>query len=175
MKSRAFSQWSGRRAHLPRDREIRIREHRRLLPLTARRSAAQLHRYDRRSAALDGIPKRKGSPRGCALAVEINYNYAEVWLPPTTSALQTDLPPGGAQYGLDRMLPAETRCRCQRQRHATNVSISKGGKNLFWDPKGEEQLSKAGWEFVDRILTHGNDICLLLNPASTPIAVSIRT
>ncbi len=47
----------------------------------------------------------------------------------------------------------------------TNVSISKDGKNLFWDPKGEEKLSKAGWSFVDRILTHGNDICLLLNPS----------
>jgi glutamine synthetase len=45
----------------------------------------------------------------------------------------------------------------------TNVSITKGGKNLFWDPKGEEKLSKAGWSFVDKILTHGNDICLLLN------------
>jgi len=38
----------------------------------------------------------------------------------------------------------------------TNVSISKGGKNLFWDPKGEEKLSKLGWSFLDRILTHGN-------------------
>lgn len=47
----------------------------------------------------------------------------------------------------------------------TNVSISKGGKNLFWDPKGEEKLSKLGWSFIDRILTHGNDICLLLNPS----------
>ncbi len=47
----------------------------------------------------------------------------------------------------------------------TNVSISKDGKNLFWDPKGEEKLSKSGWSFVDRILTHGNDICLLLNPS----------
>src|SRR6266481_2257261 len=45
----------------------------------------------------------------------------------------------------------------------TNVSISKEGKNLFWDPKGEEKLSKFGWEFVDRILSHGNDICLLIN------------
>ena len=45
----------------------------------------------------------------------------------------------------------------------TNVSVSKKGKNLFWDPKGEEKLSKMGWEFVDRVLTHGNDICLLLN------------
>ena len=45
----------------------------------------------------------------------------------------------------------------------TNVSITKDGKNLFWDPSGEEKLSKFAWEFVDRILTHGNDICLLLN------------
>src|SRR5579859_1349498 len=47
----------------------------------------------------------------------------------------------------------------------TNVSISKGGKNLFWDAKGEEKLSQTGWAFIDRILTHGNDICLLLNPS----------
>src|ERR1700676_1400446 len=47
----------------------------------------------------------------------------------------------------------------------TNVSVSKEGKNLFWDAKGEEKLSKMGWAFVDRILTHGNDICLLLNPS----------
>ena len=45
----------------------------------------------------------------------------------------------------------------------TNVSVSKGGKNLFWDPKGEEKLSKVAWSFLDRILTHGNDLCLLLN------------
>src|SRR5579863_3929566 len=47
----------------------------------------------------------------------------------------------------------------------TNVSISKGGTNLFWDPKGQEKLSSCGWEFIDRILTHGNDICLALNPS----------
>ena len=47
----------------------------------------------------------------------------------------------------------------------TNVSISKNGTNLFWDPKGEEKLAKCGWEFIDRILTHGRDICLALNPS----------
>jgi glutamine synthetase len=45
----------------------------------------------------------------------------------------------------------------------TNVSITKGGKNLFWDPQGQEKISKLAWQFTDRILTHGNDICLLLN------------
>jgi len=47
----------------------------------------------------------------------------------------------------------------------TNVSVSKGGKNLFWDPKGLEKVSSFAWEFVDRILTAGNDICLILNPS----------
>jgi glutamine synthetase len=47
----------------------------------------------------------------------------------------------------------------------TNVSVSKDGKNLFWDPKGEEKVSSFAWQFVDRILTAGNDICLLLNPS----------
>jgi glutamine synthetase len=47
----------------------------------------------------------------------------------------------------------------------TNVSVSKDDTNLFWDPKGPEKLSKLGWSFVDRILTHGNDICLPLNPS----------
>ena len=47
----------------------------------------------------------------------------------------------------------------------TNVSVTKDGKNMFWDPKGEEKMSKFAWQFVDRILTHGNDICLLLNPS----------
>jgi len=47
----------------------------------------------------------------------------------------------------------------------TNVSVSKQNKNIFWDPNGEEKLSKFGWAFVDRILTHGNDFCLMLNPS----------
>ena len=47
----------------------------------------------------------------------------------------------------------------------TNVSVSKGGKNLFWDPKGLEKISQFAWDFVDRILTHGLDICLGLNPS----------
>ena len=45
----------------------------------------------------------------------------------------------------------------------TNVSVSKNGKNIFWDKQGEEKLAKVAWSFVDRILSHGNDICLLLN------------
>jgi len=47
----------------------------------------------------------------------------------------------------------------------TNVSIAQGKTNLFWDEKGQEKLSGFGWEFIDRILTHALDICLVLNPS----------
>ncbi|HEX7728065.1 MAG TPA: glutamine synthetase family protein [Terracidiphilus sp.] len=47
----------------------------------------------------------------------------------------------------------------------TNVSISKGKTNLMWDEKGQEQLSKFGWDFIDRILSSALDICLILNPS----------
>ena len=45
----------------------------------------------------------------------------------------------------------------------TNLSLARGGKNLFWDAAGEDQLSAAGWDFIDRILASGQDICLILN------------
>src|SRR3954471_11532495 len=47
----------------------------------------------------------------------------------------------------------------------TNVSVSKDKINLMWDEKGQEQLSEFGWCFIDRILTHALDICLILNPS----------
>src|SRR5687767_5518311 len=47
----------------------------------------------------------------------------------------------------------------------TNLSVSQRGKNLFYDPKGQDKLSKLGWKFIDRILTSGQDICLLFNPS----------
>jgi glutamine synthetase len=45
----------------------------------------------------------------------------------------------------------------------SNVSITKDDKNLFWDPKGNEKISSFAWQFVDRILTAGNDLCLIFN------------
>jgi glutamine synthetase len=48
----------------------------------------------------------------------------------------------------------------------TNVSVTdKEGTNLFWDPEGEDKISKFAWSFVDRILTHGKETCLIYNPS----------
>jgi glutamine synthetase len=47
----------------------------------------------------------------------------------------------------------------------TNFSLSKNGKNIFHDLKGQDGLSKIGWEFINRILNHAPEICLILNPS----------
>jgi glutamine synthetase len=47
----------------------------------------------------------------------------------------------------------------------TNMSVSKGDTNLFWQADGKESISSTAWDFINRILTAGRDICLILNPS----------
>ncbi len=44
-----------------------------------------------------------------------------------------------------------------------NLSLSKRGKNLFYEKNGREGPSDFGWSFVDRILHSAPDICLTFN------------
>jgi glutamine synthetase len=46
-----------------------------------------------------------------------------------------------------------------------NMSLSRKGKNIFYDANGEDNLSTEAWNFVDRLLNNANDICLILNPS----------
>ncbi len=45
----------------------------------------------------------------------------------------------------------------------TNFSLAKGGKNIFYDPKGQDGLSTKAWDVIHHILNHAEDICLVLN------------
>src|SRR3989338_7197123 len=45
----------------------------------------------------------------------------------------------------------------------TNFSLAKNRKNIFYDPKGEEGLSRIAWDFIMRLLNHAPEICLVLN------------
>jgi len=111
-----------------------------------------------------GFQNEKDHPEVAPSQFEINYSYSEV----VNAADQIQLYKLICRQVANKMgftasfLPKPVVGVNGSGMH-TNVSISENGKNLFWDPKGEEKLSKFGWDFVDRILTHGNDICLLLN------------
>lgn len=45
----------------------------------------------------------------------------------------------------------------------TNISLGKNGKNIFYDKKGQDGLSKEAWDFISKILNHAPEICLALN------------
>ncbi len=113
-----------------------------------------------------GFQNEKDHPEVAPSQFEINYSYSEV----VAAADQIQLYKLICRQVATRMgftasfLPKPVVGVNGSGMH-TNVSISKNGKNLFWDPKGEEKMSKFAWQFVDRILTHGNDLCLLLNPS----------
>jgi glutamine synthetase len=111
-----------------------------------------------------GFENEKDHPEVAPSQFEINYSYGDV----VAAADQIQLyklicRQVATQMGMTASFLPKPVTGVNGSGMHTNVSISKGGKNLFWDPKGEEKTSKLGWSFVDKILTHGNDICLLLN------------
>ena len=111
-----------------------------------------------------GFQNEKDHPEVAPSQFEINYSYGEV----VAAADQIQLyklvcRQVATKMGLTASFLPKPVVGVNGSGMHTNVSVSKNGKNIFWDPKGEEKLSKFGWEFLDRILTHGNDLCLLLN------------
>jgi len=111
-----------------------------------------------------GFQNEKDHPEVAPSQFEINYSYADV----VTAADQIQLyklicRQVATKMGLTACFLPKPVVGVNGNGMHTNVSISQNGKNLFWDPNGEESISKFAWEFVDRVLTHGNDICLLLN------------
>src|SRR5215469_16928115 len=111
-----------------------------------------------------GFQNEKDHPEVAPSQFEINYSYAEVVAAADNIQLYKLICRQVATHmGCTASFLPKPVVGVNGSGMHTNVSISKGGKNLFWDAKGEEMLSKTGWAFIDRILTHGNDICLLLN------------
>ncbi len=47
----------------------------------------------------------------------------------------------------------------------TNMSITKGDTNLFFQADGKDGISKFAWDYVQRVLSYGRDLCLILNPS----------
>jgi glutamine synthetase len=111
-----------------------------------------------------GFANEKDHPEVAPAQFEMNYSYAE------------------ASIAADQVLLYKLICRQVAQRMDmtasflpkpvtgvngngmhTNMSISKGDKNLFYQKDGQDGISKFAWDFVHRILNHGLDICLVLN------------
>ena len=111
-----------------------------------------------------GFENEKDHPEVAPSQFEINYSYGEVVAAADTVQLYKLICRQVAtKLGMTVSFLPKPVVGVNGNGMHTNVSVSKGGKNLFWDAAGEEKLSKFGWQFIDRILTHGNDTCLMLN------------
>ncbi|MGH7717024.1 MAG: glutamine synthetase family protein [Vulcanimicrobiaceae bacterium] len=111
-----------------------------------------------------GFENEKDHPEVAPSQFEINYSYGEVVAAADTIQLYKLICRQIAtRLGMSASFLPKPVVGVNGSGMHTNVSVSKNGKNLFWDPKGEERLSSFAWQFVDRILSAGNDICLLLN------------
>ncbi len=111
-----------------------------------------------------GFENEKDHPEVAPSQFEINYNYAEAVAAADHIQLYKLICRQVAQnMGLSVSFLPKPVVGVNGSGMHTNVSVSQEGKNLFWDPKGEDMLSKLGYEFLDRILTHGLDLCLVFN------------
>jgi glutamine synthetase len=113
-----------------------------------------------------GFQNEKDHPEVAPSQFEINYSYAEAVAAADHIQLYKLICRQVARnMGLTASFLPKPVVGVNGSGMHTNISISKDSKNLFWDPKGEEKLSKFGYEFLDRVLTAGNDLCLVLNPS----------
>ena len=111
-----------------------------------------------------GFENEKDHPEVAPSQFEINYGYGEV----VAAADQIQLyklicRQVATKMGLSACFLPKPVVGVNGSGMHTNVSVTKGGKNIFWDPDGQDKVSPFAWDFVDRILTHGTDTCLLLN------------
>jgi glutamine synthetase len=111
-----------------------------------------------------GFQNEKDHPEVAPSQFEINYGYAEVVAAADHIQLYKLICRQVARnMGFTACFLPKPVVGVNGSGMHTNVSVSGKDKNLFWDPKGAEKLSKLGYEFLDRLLTHGNDLCLVFN------------
>jgi glutamine synthetase len=113
-----------------------------------------------------GFKNEKDHPEVAPSQFEINYSYGEV----VSAADQIQLyklicRQVATKMGYTASFLPKPVVGVNGSGMHTNVSVTKDGTNVFWDPQGEEKISKFAWDFVDRILSHGLDLCVVMNPS----------
>jgi len=111
-----------------------------------------------------GFENEKDHPEVAPSQFEINYSYGEATSAADTIQLYKLICRQVAtRMGMTASFLPKPVVGVNGNGMHTNISVSKDGKNLFWDAGAEHNLSPFAWEFADRILSAGLDTCLLLN------------
>src|SRR4051812_34651567 len=95
-----------------------------------------------------GFENEKDHPEVAPSQFEINYGYSEVVIAADQIQLYKFICRQVAnKMGLTASFLPKPVVGVNGSGMHTNVSISKDGKNAFWDANGQEKLSKTGWDF----------------------------
>src|SRR5215472_870253 len=93
-----------------------------------------------------GFENEKDHPEVAPSQFEINYTYGEcVAAADQIQIYKLICRQVATQMGMTASFLPKPVVGVNGSGMHTNISVSKNGKNLFWDPKGEEKLSKLGW------------------------------
>lgn len=113
-----------------------------------------------------GFENEKDHPEVAPSQFELNYMYTEALLAADQLQLyKLTSRQVAANMGLTASFLPKPIAGINGSGMHTNLSISKKGTNQYFDKKGEDNLSKEAWDFIDRLLNSANDLCLVLNPS----------
>jgi len=111
-----------------------------------------------------GFENEKDHPEVAPSQFELNYSYSEV----VNAADQIQIYKLVARQiarnlGLAATFLPKPIIGVNGSGMHTNFSMTKNGKNIFYDKKGRAKLSTFAWEIVERILNHASETCLVFN------------
>lgn len=111
-----------------------------------------------------GFQNEKDHPEVAPSQFEMNFSYADILITADQVQLYKLLcRQVAANQGMTASFLPKPITGVNGSGMHTNMSFNKGGKNLFWEQGGKDNLSAAGWDAIDRILTSADDVCLVLN------------
>jgi len=111
-----------------------------------------------------GFENEKDHPEVAPSQFEMNYKYAEVLQAADQVQLYKVIARQIAKnFGLTASFLPKPKMNINGSGMHTNMSLSKDGKNLFYDAAGKQKLSSDAHAFITGILHHANDLCLGIN------------
>jgi len=111
-----------------------------------------------------GFANEKDHPEVAPSQFEMNYSYTEALIAADQVQLYKLLCRQVAQkFDMSACFLPKPVTGINGNGMHCNMSLSRDGKNLFYDPNGEDNLSKLGWDVIDRLLANATDTCLILS------------
>jgi len=111
-----------------------------------------------------GFRNEKDHPEVAPSQFELNYQHTEVVQAGDQVQLYKVIARQIAKnFGLTATFLPKPKMNINGTGMHVNISLSKAGKNIFFDSKGKYRVSSKAHDFITGVLYYANDICLGLN------------